>query len=206
MAWVETQILTEDREVEPKLIDLKLDRALLLEVVDRANGAAADVTPFHALNAAGTMAYQTGTWGLRSLFIPLGLGWVVDRSDGVEAIRNDEIGVKVVFSNVDMACNSEVVPKPRTRKGSGSERACNGNLFPHLPTYAREESSPLSTYFLMVDETGAAELTKASVDDGVFKHFQERIFLREGSDDFDVDAMLADDDVVVEFDPQVIRR
>ena len=80
-------------------------------------------------NAAGTFGYHHGTWAL-----PRGLrggdDWVEDRADGVAAVRNDRLKLKVAFSNVDLARDREHLPKPRSRKGSGAERAGGfGSMF-----------------------------------------------------------------------------
>ncbi len=64
MDIVETQVLIEDWDVDRRLSELDLNRAKLLEVVDVAVSAGADSTPFHPANAAGTLAYQYGTWSL----------------------------------------------------------------------------------------------------------------------------------------------
>ena len=56
--------------------------------------------------------------------------WVEGRADGVEAVRNDRLKLKVAFSNVDLAHDCEHLPKPRSRKGSGAERAGGfGSMF-----------------------------------------------------------------------------
>ena len=115
MDIVETQVWNEPSDVGHRLAELGLSRDALLRVVAAALSAAADATPFHPVNAAGTFAYQSGTWALRDQFI--GDDWQVDRSDAVEAIKNDKIKIKVVFSNVDHACDSVQSPKARSRKG-----------------------------------------------------------------------------------------
>jgi hypothetical protein len=60
-------------------------------------------------------------------------------------------------------------PKPRSRKGSGSERVCQNNLFGDLPRYAREIPKDWKAYYLMVAENGAAELSHCMVKNRTFK-------------------------------------
>jgi hypothetical protein len=115
MEAVETIIGREPWEIEPRLKELGLTRDGLLEVRDVAIHESSNATPFHAANAAGTYSYHGGTWALRDRFV--GADWTVDRSDGVELIKNDKLKVKVAFSNVDLACNTAHIPKPRTKKG-----------------------------------------------------------------------------------------
>src|ERR1700730_8271439 len=166
MGLVVTRILREDWEIEPRLAELSLDKRKLLRVRSKAISAAADATPFHAANASGTFSYHYGTFELRDEFV--GDVWKLDRLEGVEAICNDEIKVKIIFVNVDIAHDYEHDPKPRSRKGAGSERMCSGNLFPDLPRYAPAQAKGWSIYYLMVDEHGAAELSCTVVRNGTF--------------------------------------
>ena len=205
MDFVETRILTEPWDIDRRLFELALDRSGLLRVVDVAVSAAADSTPYHPANAAGTLAYQHGTFALRDQFV--GDDWSVDRSDAVEAIRNDARMCKVVYCNVDIAGNLKHDPKPRSKKGAGSERVCNGSLFDDLPQYAPAPNDDYATYLLMVDENAAAELTRPVIRGGTFHSYIERIMLTDGGDPLDGDALLTDGgDVADDFDPQVIRK
>jgi len=207
MAVVETKILREDWDVDRRLDEMKLSRAKLLEIRDIAISAASNATANHAANAAGTFAYQDGTWALRDRFA--GDDWVLDRSESVESIKNEKLKIIVVFSNVDMACNESQKPKPRSRKGAGAERLCSGNdLFGGgLPEFAPLPMDEYATYYLMVDEDGACELTRPVLKGGTFNAYIERIYLSDGSDlqgdDLSFDD---DDDVVDDFDPLVIRK
>jgi hypothetical protein len=205
MGMVVTRILREDWEVEPRLAQLKLDKRKLFLVRSKAVAAAADATPFHAANAAGTFSYHYGTFGLRDEFV--GDVWKLDRSEGVEAIRNDEIKVKIVFTNVDIAHDYEHAPKPRSPKGAGSERMCNGNLFPDLPRHAPASAEGWSIYYVMVDENGAVEISCPVVKNSTFVAYVERIFLSDGSDiDGEAKLPLDDTDSATDFDPKVARK
>jgi hypothetical protein len=108
------------------------------------------------------------------------------------------------FSNVDLACNDDHIPKPRSEKGAGAERAANGGLFGHLPHHAPEPTDDFALYYLMVDQDGAAELTRPVVNGGTFATAIERIYLSDGGDG-DAD-LLGTDDVASGFDPQVARK
>ncbi len=66
MLVTKTNILREAWEIEPALAELQLDKRKLLNVRTTALGAAADATPFHPANAAGTLSYQFGTFALRN--------------------------------------------------------------------------------------------------------------------------------------------
>lgn len=203
---IETRILRERWDVEPRLKEMALNSSSLLRVAALASHERGLATPFHAANAAGTFAYQTGTWALRDIYVGQD-GWVLDRLDGVEAIYNSERRIRVIYSNVDVSCSDFHNPKPRSEKGSGAERSCSGNLFGFLPSYAPRQTGPVSTFYLMVDGEGAAELTQPVIRGGTFSAYVERIYLSSGGgEDPGTRLSLDDDDTLNNFDPQVARK
>ena len=208
-AFVERRILREEWEVESRLAELQLEKPKLLIVRSTAISAAADATQFHPANAAGTFSYHHGTFSLRNEHV--GKIWSLARPNGVEAILNNSIRVQIVFANVDIACDDEHEPRPRSNKGAGNELICAGNdLFGGLPRFARTPEvtdEGWITYYLMVAPDGAVELTCCSVKGGKFTNFIERIYLSDGSDlDGDLKLLLDDRDVTDDFDPKVVRK
>jgi hypothetical protein len=201
---IQTTILHEAWEIEPRLAELGLTKKGLLEVRDVALSEGANATAFHAANAAGTYAYHEATWALRDRFV--GADWVLDRSDGVETIKNDKLKIKVAFSNVDQACNTFQIPKPRTKKGAGAERAVGADLFGGLPHYAPRQSDEWSFYYLMVDQNGAAELTRPVMRGGTFIAAIERIYLSSGGGNDELEISDTTNDVAIEFEPQIARK
>lgn len=204
MALVKTVVLHEMDDVDLRLSELGLDRPGLMGIVRVAIAAGADTTQFFPANASGTLAYQHGTAALREEYV--GDTWSLDRSDGVEAIRSDQTKVKVIFANVDLACDHQEHPKPRSRKGAGAERACVGNLFPDLPRFAPQSNEGWATYYLMVDESGAAELSRPVVRSGTFVAYVERIFLSANDPMEMISRELPHSSAIDEFDPQVVRK
>lgn len=205
MDAVQTILRQESWEIEPRLKELGLTLAGLIEARDIAVHEGGNATPFHAANAAGTFSYHSGTWALRDRFV--GGDWTVDRSDGVEAIKNDRLKVKVAFCNVDLACTN-AVPQPRTKKGAGAERAVGGGLFgDDLPQFAPREVGEWQFFYLMVDPYGAAELTRPVVKGGTFTAAIERIHLSFGGDHVGGDKLLETlDETPTDFEPQIARR
>lgn len=203
MDAIQTAILQESWEIEPRLAELGLTKKALLEVRDMALSEGANATAFHAANAAGTYAYHAATWALRDRFV--GGDWVLDRSDGVETIKNEQLKIKVAFSNVDQACNSFQVPKPRTKKGAGAERAVSPDLFGGLPQYAPRPSGEWKFYYLVVDPTGAAELTRPVARGGTFVATIERIYLSSSGEN-ELEGIDTMSDVAIEFEPQIARK
>ena len=122
-------------------------------------------------------------------------------------IKNEKLKVKVAYSNVDLACNTAQMPKPRTKKGAGAERAMGGGLFGDLPQYAPRQIGEWQFFYLMVDADGAAELTMPVVKGGNFIAALERIYLSDGSSDGGGDKLLDNpDDSPIEFEPQIARK
>lgn len=155
MPWIETSVLKETWDVDRRLRELALSRGSLLVVRDVALNEAANATPNHCANAAGTFSYQHGTWALRDQFA--GLRWTVDRADGVEAIFNKDLNIRIAFQNVDRACDDEIAPAPRSEKGAGAERLCQGNgLFGQLPRFAPVPFDKCATFYLMTASDGLA--------------------------------------------------
>ncbi|MGP4690304.1 hypothetical protein [Agrobacterium cavarae] len=202
---IQTNVLKEEYSVETRLQELGLSLALLLEVRDIARAAANSATAFHTANASGTYAYLEGSWALRDRFV--GADWVMDRSEGVEAIFNKKLKLRIAFSNVDLAANEFRHPKPRSPKGAGAERVCGGNLFgDDLPSFAPIPEDGIATYYLMVDDRGAAELSRPVVQGRTFTACLERILLSGGLDT-PLDKILMDtDDRADVFDPMVVAR
>jgi hypothetical protein len=184
------------------LNQLELTRAGLLQARDVAMHERSNATDFHPSNSPGTFGYHHGTWSLRDQFV--GERWIVDRGDGIEAIWNEALTLKIAFCNVDLACNDDHVPKPRSEKGAGAERASGTPLFGSLPQYAPRQIENSKLYYLMVDPNGAAELTRPIVSGGTFTAAVERIYLSFGNDD-EVDVV-EDNGPVDNFDPQVVRK
>jgi hypothetical protein len=199
---VETLVYREPWDINRRLAELGLNIKGLNRVREVALGASAEATPFHPANAAGTFAYQYGTWALRNEFV--GDVWEIDTEYGVEAICNQSAMIKVIYANVDIACNDEQPPKPRSRKGAGSERACQGNLFDFIPRYAPRQSEIWATYYFMLDAEGAAELTRPIIKGSTFSAYVERIYL-PNVEDIDDTGFHKDNDVI-DIDPVVARK
>ncbi len=204
MEFVKAKVYREPWEVDARLAELQLDRPKLLLVRRKAIAMAANANPFHPVNAPGTFAYHYGTEGLREAFV--GSIWRVHRPNGVECIRNENLKLHIAFANVDIACDDERKPRPRSHKGSGAERLGMG-LFQNLPEFAPVQPEGWALYYLMVDERGAAELTRPVVSRHTFTAWPERIYLSDGSDlRLEPTLGLDEGDVADDFDPQVIRK
>ncbi|WP_137178012.1 hypothetical protein [Roseomonas sp. AR75] len=205
MPWLPTRVIKEPPDVEQRLEELELSRPKLLRVRDIAFAEAGNATPNHCVNAAGVFSYQHGTWALRDQFV--GQLWRPDRLNGVESIKNSVTDIRVVYQNIDKALDDEYQPRPRSAKGGGSEKLCQPNLFgTALPHYRKGDAQPQLVYYLMVDESGACELSCPIVKDSVFTEFVERIYLSDGADFGGQKLPLDEEDAVSDFDPIVARK
>jgi len=201
---VRTIVRREEWDVDARLAEMQLAREGLLVARDVAVYESGNATAFHPANSPGTFAYHHGTWSLRDNFV--GNEWVEDRVDGIEAIRNESLKIKVAYCNVDLACDDGHEPQPRSRKGAGAERASGLSLFPDLPKYAPRITGEYALYYLMVDEEGAAELTRPVMKNGRFNGTIERLYLSNGTRDGGLSVGKDDTGPVDNFDPQVVRK
>ncbi|MCY4289209.1 MAG: hypothetical protein OXC63_11510 [Aestuariivita sp.] len=206
MTAVKTQIWLEPWDISRRINELGLRLDLLHNIVRQVIEAGEQATLHHAANAEGTYRYQEGVYALRKAFV--GDKWEISRENSVETIKNDKLKIKVAFTNVDLACNHEHDPQPRSKKGEGAEKTCSGNT-PLLPNetwakYARPENGEWKTFYLMVDREGAAELSQPVVSEETFKSFIERIFLTDSAEYRHTSS--GDDGTAVVFDPQISRK
>ena len=202
--WVETKVLNEPWDVDRRVDEMGLKKEGLINAVQAARTASGNATALHPSNAAGTYGYHEGVAALRQEFI--GDEWVIDRKDGVETIRNDRKGLKIGFCHVDRACGTKA-PKPRSDKGAASERACGPMLFDpeELRYFVRDDAQGVAFFYLMVDESGRAELTRPKISGKTFEGAVERIFLLAEGDD-DNELLSLDDDTGEDFEPKIVRK
>jgi hypothetical protein len=192
--------------VDRRLADWGLAVEQFVAIADVARRWAEDAGPLMPLNAPGTLAYIYGVNELRRQLV--GGNWIVDRTCGIEAVVNREIGIRIGYQNVDVACDQVFAPTPRSAKGSAAESMCGPNLF----EYAGIDVGPLTgvkqdgipTYYVMVGEDGRVELSHPVIKDGAYRHFHERIFISGPAEDWadEIDpanAPMNDFDVAVSF-------
>ncbi|MCY4305753.1 MAG: hypothetical protein OXC62_13395 [Aestuariivita sp.] len=203
MTAVKTQFSLEPWDRDRRLHELGLDLNPLLNIIRQVIAAGAEATPDHAVNAEGTYRYQAGVVGLRRAFKRD--KWVKDRENNIEAIRNDDLKIKIAFTNVDLACKNEHEPQPRSKKGKGAEQSCS-NKTPFFPgvSWEKPQDETWRTFYLMVDKKGAAELSQPIVSEDTFTGFIERIFLLDTSDH---NPTVPDgNEPPIILDPQVSRK
>ena len=207
MSRPETRVLSEEWDTNRRLAELGLSRDGLLRARDIAMNGRDNTGPYHCANSPGTYSHHEGVAGIREQFV--GAVWELCRSDGIEGIRHAENRMKVGFQNVDIAHNLLHDPRPRSEKGSGAERAAEGNLFGDLPRHYKADAVSAGTplYYLMVAPDGACELSLPIIRNGKFDGFVERIFLDDGKDNDGEKLPLTDDsDTVSSFDVPISKK
>lgn len=191
-----TAIYDNTVSAELRLADFGLTIMQFLTIRDSARAAADDASPLMPLNAQGTLAYIHGVEALRGQI--LDSDWIIDRTLGVEAIINHELGIRIGYQNVDKACDPVFKPMPRSAKGVATERMCSAPLFDYygmnlevdkdrLPRDDVKDphSERVTTYFVMVGEDGSVELSSPIIENQRFADFRERIFIDRPEEDWD---------------------
>lgn len=181
-----TRFVTSDDEIKKRLSEFGVTREELIHVVREVVGARADMVEDDPASTAGQFGYIYGTRNTRIVF--RAKGWLIDRKDNIEAVKHPTRQLKVVYQNVDLACELMHVPQSISGKRSGSERAIDdaqGWLFSSVELCALDKRStilpPIGLWYLCVSVNGEdvrAELSKAAaVSGGNFGAFDERIFI-----------------------------
>ncbi|MEB4590133.1 hypothetical protein VSS37_03990 [Candidatus Thiothrix sp. Deng01] len=131
----------------------------------------------------------------------------------MESIVNEARALRVIFQNVDTACSELHKPQPRSKKGAGSERVCQGNAQwldgLELPVPVLDSASGYATYYLMLAQDGAVELSRPVVRKGKFDAYIERLFLLSGDDPLDsgsFDGQSTETGGQWDIEPEVTRK
>lgn len=176
-------ILKVEHEVKNRLALLDLSKELLAEVAIRAISQKRSAVSNHPVNAAGTFAYHEGVRSMRDLFVD-GVTWKKLVENGIEYIENPYKKLRVIYQNVDYACNSSHDPQPLTKRGgSAKSKAISSN---QSDIFGRELTNPNVWVICVSEKDGVvnAELSKPTkiLENGEFSQFKERIFVLENID------------------------
>lgn len=203
MESIHPKTINDPYEGDTHLAKLELERSRLIAAGHHALASRASASPLHPSNAAGYFSYADGVKGLRAE--NMGENWRFFRSEGVEGICNEELKLRVLFANVHEACGG-VSPQARSRKGAGSERVACGDMFDaagvDLPISVVKFHGDYKTYYLMVDQCGAMELSLPIVKGGNFLRCVERIFLIDANDLDEID--FSDDEAADDSDLDIV--
>lgn len=177
------KILKVEHEVKNRLAMLDLNKELLAEVAIRAISQKRNAVSNHPVNAAGTFAYHEGVRSMRDQFVD-GVKWTKLVENGIEYIENPDKKLRIIYQNVDYACNSSHDPQPLTKRGgSAKSKAISSN---QTDLFGRESANPNVWVICVSEKDGVvnAELSKPTqiLENGEFSQFKERIFILENYD------------------------
>jgi len=202
-------VLAEEFEVTPRLEELGLSKAELVDAVRAAVGARRTSTDFHPASAGGLLSWIAGTAHLRRLFVPR--GWEICRRENIESIFNPATQIKVIFQNAEHAGDPIFDPIATSKKGAGSARAVESGQYELFPVIRDRELAEINapTWCLFVFAEGndvRAELScpRAIVAEQ-YEGFHERILLIQKGE-WETSDPLVDDVPPIEFEVPVSRK
>jgi hypothetical protein len=205
----QTVVVSEilDAEHEVSQFDLKL--STIQKVARAASAARASALDLDVSFAPGMLSHIYGNRQLRLELLPL--GWRKGRSNNVESVINDELGIQIIFQNVDIACVIDYSPQAISGKGAASRKLVQDGLQAELweipvdppvnvdQAYSKRGVTPV-VWMLCVSNDGnrlRAELSKPDKFEGdQFEDFSTRIFVldEENGTDPDISIKPSSDD------------
>ncbi|XYD06889.1 hypothetical protein R1A27_17080 [Methylobacterium sp. NMS12] len=202
-------VLAEENEVVPRLEQLGLSKAILLEVIRAAVGARRNATPFHPITTAGFNAWSEGTAHLRRILVSR--GWRMGDKDNIASVYNAETDTKIIFQNAERAGDVLNDPIANSRKGAGAARAVERaqyDLFPETQIKEIEEArTKLWCLFVMAEgDDVRAELSRPiAINEEQYDEFHERIVLVQHGEWQGLD-LSDDNEPPLDFDVTVSRK
>jgi hypothetical protein len=172
------KILNVEYEIKNRLELLDLTKDKLSDVAKRAIAQKSNAVSNHPVNAAGTFAYHEGVKAMRDIFVD-GVHWMKLIENGIEYIENPSKNIKVIYQNVDYACDQSHDPQPISKRGGSAKRnAINSN---QLDLFGRETPS-VNVWVICVSENKGIVNAEISLPgdiskNGCFSQFIERIFI-----------------------------
>ncbi|QOJ23826.1 MAG: hypothetical protein HRU78_09350 [Gammaproteobacteria bacterium] len=176
----QTRILADSLDVNLRLETLGITKQELVTIAISAATARNDAVSIDPINAPGQLSYIFGTRAIRLALLPK--GWVLDRTDNIEATFNKELNIKIIFQNVESACSKQP-PKAISSKGDATKRLVANNSLYLWPEMEHEFNAQENTsvWFLCVstknDEIRAELSRPHSIEGNQFGEFIERIFI-----------------------------
>lgn len=206
------QIYREDYDVNARLAQLGLRKEQLERIVLKAVIARNEAVPIDPNYAPGTLAYIYGTRAIREEYLPK--GWQMDKTKNIESTFNPKHGIRLVYQNVDRACELDALPRALSGKGSASAQMVESGqqyLFEWMEEEDRRQGV-LPAWFLCVAVDGdkvTAELScPVGIEDSQFSGFGERIFILQPGDwdTFDLLHAGSDEDEQQDFDVKITKK
>jgi len=119
-------IISAPVDAEQEISQLGLKLTIAQKIARVASAARASALEIDVAFTPGMLSHIYGNRQLRLELLPL--GWRKGRFNNVESVINDELGIQIVFQNVDMACVLEHSPQAISGKGAGSRQLVQDGL------------------------------------------------------------------------------
>lgn len=176
-------VVSDAWSVRQELQALGLTPEHVTEIARQAAAAKAEALAVDPCSTPGTLAYIHGVRAIRLRLLPG--GWRISRSGNVESTVNDDLGIQLVFQNVDVACDVRD-PQAISGKGAGSRKLVEfgkqGELFERHHTPAAKSLGVVPTVWVLCVSTEGKKLrAEVSCPDAFegnqFEGFSKRIFV-----------------------------
>ena len=186
------QLLKEERDVQARLASLDLKMEQIAEIARKAIAQKFNAVSNHPLNSPGTFAYHEGVRSMRDV-IADGVIWRKLVDQGIEYIENTNRNIRVIYQNVDYACNSSHDPQPTSKRGGKAKRDAISSNQMSLSGLSKD-FSPCNVWVICVSENNGVidcelSLPTKVTKNGYFTQFSERIFILQNSEvEFQTDS------------------
>lgn len=215
-------IINETLEAEQEIAQLGLKMTIAQKVARAASAGRASALEIDVAFTPGMFSHIYGNRHLRLELMPL--GWRKGRFNNVESVINDELGIQIIFQNVDMACDPDHSPQAISGKGAGSRQlvqsGLQGELWAnpvHLTSEVEQKTSkhgvtPVVWMFCVSNDGKRlrAELSKPDRFEGdQFEDFSKRIFVLDEENGTEPDITIepsSDDNGGFDFEIKVEKR
>ncbi|QBR70982.1 hypothetical protein CU048_06465 [Beijerinckiaceae bacterium] len=176
-----TQIFVEETEVVPLLTKMRLPRWVILELASKVAGERANVTDEEPTPVRGYETWRWGTRYAREDKALKSLEWELCDKHQVSGIRNEALGIKLVFCNTDSNTgNIAKAPKNLSEKGPSSCRLIGYNGRQLVMNFIEKEELDDLWYFCVAfsKESILIEISRPDSESaGVITNFSHRIIV-----------------------------
>ena len=182
-------VLFQEFEVVPRLVEMRLPREYLLNIFDLALGERANVNLLDPVETGGTEMRRWMTRYLREDDGLKELGWTLCRHGQIEGIKNDNLELKLAFTNTDartgiISKQPSNIAEKGVRTAGLAEQNHKAAQFNWLGLDAVDQIDPIAKYDFwyfcghVSDDYVSAEISRPDeMVGGFIRNFSERIII-----------------------------
>ncbi|GAA5055193.1 hypothetical protein GCM10023208_18810 [Erythrobacter westpacificensis] len=207
-------VLAEEFQTAPRLAELGMTAADLLDIVRVAVGARRNAVMFHPASAPGLFSWLEGTGQMRRVFLAKE-SWELSRRDNIESVYNPQLGIKIIFQNAERAGDPIFEPLAANRKGAASARAVDLGQIEMFPEHRIEKERTAAelnatVWILFVEAEGQRVRAEFScpkaISDEQYAGFHERILLVQDGEWDKPDPQSVDGEPPADYEVTVTRK